>query len=293
MEAYLKSHLAEVTAPYLIAFENDTERQIANDAEAEWVKNYIDPDENPREPVSDVLYPLLDNSLEVLDVFKDGNYTAPNNQTFHGYLSMSIYWRDMLRNILPPGSEGMVVVVDNACSPSFTYQIDGPAVVYLGDNDKHDGQFDDMVHESDLVDLRKYSVKATTYSGAPLLNLCPFHVRIYPSEAKRDAHTSSDPILFAGVAALIFLFTSAAFVLYDFWVERRQRLVLKTAERSTAIVSSLFPATVRDRMYTEKEQATEAQRRRSMFLDQEDGSGTCGDLPIVSLDGSNVACGFT
>lgn len=38
------------------------------------------------------------------------------------------------------------------------------------------------------------------------------------------------------------------FVLYDFYVERRQKLVMNKAERSSAIVSSLFPSTVRDRL---------------------------------------------
>ena len=283
MDPVLKAHVAEIGAPYLIAFENDTERQIANEAEAEWVKNYIEPDENPLEPVSDFFYPLLDNALDVLDVFKDGNYTASNNQAFHGFLSMSIFWRDMLRNILPPGSEGLVVVFDNPCSPSFTYQINGPSVDYLADNDQHDTNFDDMIQESDLVDLRKYSVKASTYSGAPLMDRCPFHVRIYPSERKKDIYTSSDPIVFAVVAAMIFLFTSAAFVLYDFWVERRQKVVLKTAEQSTAIVSSLFPKTVRERMYNEKEQETESNRKRRMFFTHDERDPTSGGLPIVSL----------
>ena len=283
MDILLEKHLAEIGAPYLIAFENDTERQESNADEAEWVKNYIDPDENPLEPVSDFFYPLLDNALDVLNVFTDGNYTAPNNQTFHGFLSMSIFWRDMIRNILPSGSEGVVIVFDNPCSPSFTYQINGPAVVYLGDNDQHDTQFDNMVRESDLVDLRQYSVKASTYSGAPLVDRCPFHVRIYPSEMKRDGYTSSDPIVFAVIAALIFVFTSAAFVLYDFWVERRQRLVLTTAKRSTAIVSSLFPKTVRDRMYTEKEIEKETNRKRRMFFDSSDTDTEHGALPIVSL----------
>ena len=44
------------------------------------------------------------------------------------------------------------------------------------------------------------------------------------------------------------LFQAAVFLLYTWTVERRQKLVLGTAERSSAIVSSLFPSEVRDRL---------------------------------------------
>jgi hypothetical protein len=39
------------------------------------------------------------------------------------------------------------------------------------------------------------------------------------------------------------------FLLYDYTVEQRQRKVLSTAMRTNAIVSSLFPSVVRDRLY--------------------------------------------
>ena len=38
------------------------------------------------------------------------------------------------------------------------------------------------------------------------------------------------------------------FVAYDRMVEKRQRMVLDTAKRSTALVSSIFPRTVRDQL---------------------------------------------
>jgi hypothetical protein len=47
--------------------------------------------------------------------------------------------------------------------------------------------------------------------------------------------------------------TTMVFVVYDCLVERRQTTVMTTATRSNAIVDSLFPANVRDRLMAEEE----------------------------------------
>jgi hypothetical protein len=62
-------------------------------------------------------------------------------------------------------------------------------------------------------------------------------------------YKTNDPILFTICAVLIFAFTSAVFLMYDRLVEKRQKTVMTTAVHSSAIVSSLFPSTVRDRLF--------------------------------------------
>jgi hypothetical protein len=64
-----------------------------------------------------------------------------------------------------------------------------------------------------------------------------------------DDYKTHDPILFTICAVLIFAFTSAVFVLYDRLVEKRQKTVMSTALHTSAIVSSLFPSTVRSRLF--------------------------------------------
>jgi hypothetical protein len=51
------------------------------------------------------------------------------------------------------------------------------------------------------------------------------------------------------------LFTSLVFVAYDAVIEKRQRKVMQSATRSSAIVSSLFPSKVRTRLYEESSSA--------------------------------------
>jgi Adenylate and Guanylate cyclase catalytic domain len=55
---------------------------------------------------------------------------------------------------------------------------------------------------------------------------------------------------------LVIGFTILMFLLYDRLVEKRQRLVLSKAAQSTAIVSSLFPKQVRDKMMEMQEDKT-------------------------------------
>lgn len=55
------------------------------------------------------------------------------------------------------------------------------------------------------------------------------------------------------MVVLIFFCTALGFVLYDFMVAKRQDKVMKTAERTTKIVSSIYPKTVQDRIMEEAE----------------------------------------
>jgi hypothetical protein len=62
-------------------------------------------------------------------------------------------------------------------------------------------------------------------------------------------YRTRDPVLFTVCTVLIFVFTSAVFLTYDWLVEKRQKTVMSTAVHTSAIVSSLFPSTVRDRLF--------------------------------------------
>lgn len=50
---------------------------------------------------------------------------------------------------------------------------------------------------------------------------------------------------------VVFLFTAAVFLVYDSYVNDRQKKVLESAAKSAAIVHSLFPKNVTDRMMKE------------------------------------------
>jgi hypothetical protein len=59
------------------------------------------------------------------------------------------------------------------------------------------------------------------------------------------------------------LFTSLVFVAYDAVIEKRQRKVMQSATRSSAIVSSLFPSKVRTRLYEESASSAPLEKEQS------------------------------
>jgi Adenylate and Guanylate cyclase catalytic domain len=200
--------------------------------------------------VSDVFYPIIDE-LDRVNVAGFDDFDAVNHKTV-GAIAASIYWRAIIRDILPPHSNGIQVVFINPCNNPFTYQINGPSVKYLGVGDKHDKKYDHLAVHSELTELNSYAIRDSVYSGAPLdEEFCPFTLHVYPSDEMKSGYTTKDPIIFTVAAVLIFVFSALVFCLYDYSVERRQKLVLNTAVRSSAIVSSLFPSAVRDRLYPE------------------------------------------
>jgi hypothetical protein len=75
-------------------------------------------DEDPGEPVSNLIYPIIFR-LDTVIIPKD---SADNKVV--ALIVTSIYWRDYLKRVLTNGSKGIVVVVDNPCNPSFTYNIE-------------------------------------------------------------------------------------------------------------------------------------------------------------------------
>jgi hypothetical protein len=78
-------------------------------------------------------------------------------------------------------------------------------------------------------------------------------------------------------------FAVLLFIVYDRLVEKRQSIVLKSANQSSAIVSSLFPKNVTDRLLESViggSSLTAKTRLKSFLTDDEDNQGL---LPIADL----------
>jgi Adenylate and Guanylate cyclase catalytic domain len=217
---------------------------------AEFNRNFIGPNEVPMEPMTDLVFPVID-TIDQVRVAGAADYN-PKDHKAVGVLTGNIYWRSMIRNILPKshGSNGIHVVFTNPCTKAFTYQINGPNVKYLGVGDHHEHHFNSRSVQKKIHKLGASALHHSAYTGAQLdEEYCPVTLHLYPSDEMRAAFETHNPALFSGVVLLIFAFVSLVFIFYDRKVHCRQVLVMDTAVRSTAIVSSLFPAEVRDRLY--------------------------------------------
>jgi hypothetical protein len=90
------------------------------------------------------------------------------NDTIVALLAVQVYWRDLIRDILPEGSNGIMVVVESPCSEKFTYQVFGSQVKYLGVGVHYELKYRHSEKSSDFADFSTLSLHKDEYSGLPL-----------------------------------------------------------------------------------------------------------------------------
>ena len=113
--------------------------------------------------------------------------------------------------------------------------------------DLHEKDFEDWAVTSEP--LERGTIADGTRDGLPLHDYeCKYHISVYPSTVFAETYSTSTPAVITFAVAIIFAFAILMFIVYDRLVERRQKLVLNKAVQSTAIVSSLFPKNVRERL---------------------------------------------
>ena len=197
---------------------NDSAAAIVDaQSNTDWFRNLLDgTHQDASSPVSDLFYPILTYAAE----------TVAYNTTLHhelhpdptddviGVVSLTFFWKDLLEDVLPVGSNGIVVVVSNTCGQSFTFQLSGPDVTLLGKQDLHDTRYDSM-KQSTPFDLDEERAASTT---ALLLgnDLCRFTITAYPSETFEDRFYSTDPTVFAVAVVATFIFSAVVFLLCVF-----------------------------------------------------------------------------
>ena len=202
------------------------------------------------DPISTMSYPVFDNF-------------DPINRQVAGFVLMTIYWRLYFTDSLPEDARGIVVVLENTLNQTFSYRIDGPEAVYLGSGDFHDEQYDDLVQSQDVTTYIESRADPTTRAFTAVnLNgdYCRYTMRVYPTQDMEKEYVTIKPVVYTIVVAFIFFFSSVVFLLYDYLVERRQTIVMDNATKSGALVSSLFPSTVRDRLYETNNDDTTTRR---------------------------------
>jgi hypothetical protein len=222
------------------------------------------------DPISSVFVPVFDS----FDTTKKSTAVI-----------LSVFsWARYFEGLLPKNTPGVVVVLENTSDGPFTYKVVGEEAKYMGQGDLHDSKFDGMERAVDFP-RENDTLEASLVIGVNQ-DICAYSLRVYPSQELYDEFHTRLPIVIACMVALVFVITAGVFLLYSHRVERRQRIVLQQAIQSTAIVASLFPEAVRDRMVSGNTQngLTSSKDRLKAFLaDGDDGGGAGDDTPIADL----------
>jgi len=237
----LRTNKITITNPYMNPDPNNPDEVQRAEENAAWYYARIHPDEEPLEPASDLYFPIRDNANSV--------DTDPSEYPPVGVFAVSFYWRDMIRDILPTSAIGILVVIESPCAASFTYRLDGPDTTLLGRGDLHDEKYNHMEFESQIAELGAYRIRDSAYTGPDIDDEhCPIAFKIYPSEDTEATTQTNSPIIYSCVALLICLSSAVLFLWYDRYQDRRQKAVMESAQKNHAVVSSLFPASIRDKI---------------------------------------------
>jgi len=191
------------------------------------------------DPLTQVAYPVFDSF-------------HPLEKKVAGLIITTIFWRLLFSNVLSENVRGVICVLSNTLGEQATYRIDGRVGIYLGEGDLHDPQYDDMVVTRDFAEYiaQRANIRDTSYTAVPLDGAySSYQIHVYPSGDFEETYQTSEPLIYAVVIASIFIFTCLVFLGYDWLVEYRQRKVMDKAVKSTAVVTSLFPEAVHDRLF--------------------------------------------
>jgi len=180
-----------------------------------------------------------------------------------GFMMGTMSWDRMLPKNLFNSSKSILVEIEGDCSAVFTYKISNTELAFLGYSETGDtyrnAKYDQYKQSADLL------TPLGSRAGYPPVNHthrstdashnashCTYVMNTYPTDDFVDVYYQTNEPIYFGVAS-IFMFSAMVFLAYDLLVERRQAKLMSTAQRANAVVSSLFPKEVKDRMMEEAE----------------------------------------
>eukprot|EP00522_Entomoneis_paludosa_P005525 CAMPEP_0172451200 /NCGR_PEP_ID=MMETSP1065-20121228/9326_1 /TAXON_ID=265537 /ORGANISM="Amphiprora paludosa, Strain CCMP125" /LENGTH=1301 /DNA_ID=CAMNT_0013203121 /DNA_START=227 /DNA_END=4132 /DNA_ORIENTATION=+ len=207
----------------------------------------------PGEPIGYIHYPVFE-SLEVDD------------KKVVAIITVVVYWKTYFENILSEETNGIVCVVEND-KQVFTYLISGGNAEFQGMQDLHDSSYDKYKIEAEYKSFQTNTQEFTArqYSGVPVENsnvVGGYRIRVYPSQTLQDEHVTADRWIYAAAAMALMILAISVFMLYDCHVERRQNKVSHAAEKSDAIITSLFPVKVREQLFNRQDDQEEQDKAR-------------------------------
>jgi class 3 adenylate cyclase len=168
-----------------------------------------------------------------------------------GFIIAVLPWKSYFVDLLPKNTDGFLVDIKDMCGAEFTYVINGPQAEYIGQGDQHNKKYDSLQVSSQFAEFARYDGDLDADSSR---TLCNYEINIYPTQIYEDSFRTNGPITFTLVVILVFFFTAGIFLLYDYMVQQRQRKVMSAAQRTTAIVASLFPKSIQKRIMDEAEE---------------------------------------
>jgi hypothetical protein len=186
-------------------------------------------------------------------------------------IGMHFEWEPVFN--VPDYFAPLTIVLDNSCGGVFTYSVNHMDAHFVGKGDLHDKKvFGFTLVKSSYDDFANLF---KDHGDVPIDSsvACNYKITVYPSQNFQDGFKSAGPNIYRGVVLATFFGMVGIFVCYDCLIESRQAKVVTAAQRSDAIVRSLFPEAVRDKLYENAMKKEEDQKRNNQWKNKDGGKG--------------------
>ncbi|KAG7342014.1 family 3 adenylate cyclase [Nitzschia inconspicua] len=173
-----------------------------------------------------------------------------------GFMLATLNWDRIFDNVLFDSVAPVMVEIHANCSAGFSYLLTGEGPTFLGPGiNWHGKKFDSLtVSKGILTPMEsREGYPPVVHSHRPTdayhnLSHCTYSMNTYPTVEFEQSYHTTQPIWFTTMIASIFLCTAMVFLVYDILVQKRQKKLMSSAKRSNAIVSSLFPKEVQEKL---------------------------------------------
>ena len=191
-------------------------------------------------------------------------------------------WDRFFVDLLPEGVDGITCVLRNSCGKAWTYELSGNSAFYVGEGDHHDHAY----NYTEVVLPFHDPSNPNGHSETSMTNVpngeCSYTYHTYATKEFEDRYRSRLPLTVTLVVAATFAVMTITFMVYDFFVYVRNEKVIGHATRTNAIVSSLFPAQVKQQLLQEEENA---KRKTRLTVNGAEGGGK----PLISKGSFDIA----
>ncbi|CAB9506384.1 Receptor-type guanylate cyclase gcy [Seminavis robusta] len=219
-------------------------------------------------------------------------YDSANEDSVVATVDLEFMWETFLADILDDYVEAIVVVAESSCSGrQYSFQVQGINASYMGAgnlapdpktfsapspvNSTYEAFRQIILPSSDA------DASANDTSSPPQLP-CQYRLSVYATEEFKASFMTHKPEIYRWIVLGIFLFAVGVFLVYDCIVDQQSNRVVESAKKTDALVSTLFPSSVKQRLLEshEKERQKHLEAKRvSIWQLNHRGSITEGQAP--------------
>jgi len=207
-------------------------------------------------------------------------------------LDFEFMWETFLEGIIVDDDETpgpMVVVVESTCTArnddfvpesEFSFWVEGVTASFLGVGDHSTDPKDFSAPPPTLSSYDHYRDVLNLPYDPSANNPCTFRLRIYATPEFKDIYVTKFPDHCKWIVLALLLAVTLVFITYDCVVEAKSNAVVQSAKETDALVSTLFPSSVKARLLEQAKQKKKQTEQKKRLVNWQT---TSEDL---SVDGS-------